>query len=127
MALPKDAKARKQVPIFSGVLKYFPDALAEVAKVSQTGNDQHNPGQPLHWAREKSTDQLDACVRHLVDLACIDDGPQTKESEAEALTVLAQVAWRALAELQLRCERVLPADSAEMVTHAIRTNLPKAR
>lgn len=42
--LPTDAKERKKVPIASGVFDYFTAALVEVAKVSQAGNDQHNPG-----------------------------------------------------------------------------------
>ena len=52
--LPTDAKERKKIPVGSGVLDYFPAALAEIAKVSQAGNDQHNPGEELHWARGKS-------------------------------------------------------------------------
>jgi hypothetical protein len=89
--LPKDAAERKALPIASGVLDYFPDALAEVARVSKIGNDQHNPGEPLHWAKEKSTDEADALVRHLLERGTIDtDG--TRHS--------AKVAWRALALLQ---------------------------
>jgi hypothetical protein len=99
MSLPIDSKQRKQIPIYSGVLKYFPDALAKVAEVSYVGNQQHNPDMPLHWDRSKSTDQLDACARHLVDVACFED-----PTGDEALYTLAQVAWRALAELQLRTE-----------------------
>ena len=60
MSLPTDKVARKGVPIYSGVLRYFPDAIAAVAELSRIGNDQHNPGEPLHWAREKSTDEHDA-------------------------------------------------------------------
>src|ERR1700743_1585161 len=64
--LPTDPKERKKIPLYSGLLKYFPDALIEIAKVSYAGNEQHNPGQPLHWAREKSTDQEDTLLRHLM-------------------------------------------------------------
>jgi hypothetical protein len=97
--LPKDAAERKALPIASGVLDYFPDALAEVARVSKIGNDQHNPGEPLHWAKEKSTDEADALVRHLLERGTIDtDG--TRHS--------AKVAWRALALLQ----RELDAEAA---------------
>ena len=89
--LTTDAQDRKATPIASGVLDYFPDALAEVARVSRVGNEQHNPGQPLHWAKEKSTDEADALLRHLIDRGQIDsDG--TRHS--------AKVAWRALALLQ---------------------------
>ena len=51
---------RKATPVFSGLIAYFPLALAEVARVSQAGNDQHHPGTPLHWDRSKSGDELDA-------------------------------------------------------------------
>ena len=94
--LPTDPKARKEVPIFSGVLKYFPDALAEVATVSYVGNSFHNPGQPLHWAREKSTDQEDCLIRHLIEAG-------TRDTDGMRHT--AKVAWRALAMLQLEIER----------------------
>ena len=38
---------RKEIPVFSGVLKYFPKAIRYVSKVSYVGNEQHNPGTPL--------------------------------------------------------------------------------
>jgi hypothetical protein len=101
----KTAQWRKERPVYSGVLAYFPDALLEVAYVSFKGNEQHNPGQPLHWAREKSTDQLDCAVRHLIDHAkdVTDDGGMGLH--------LAKTAWRALAELQLFLERQKPSTS----------------
>ena len=82
---------RKNRPIARGVLDYFPDALAEVALVSKTGNDQHNPGQPLHWAKEKSTDHADCIIRHLIDRGKLDGDGMRHSSK---------VAWRALALLQ---------------------------
>ena len=51
---------RKKIPVYSGVLKYFPDALKEVARCSYQGNQQHNPNTKLHWDRSKSGDELDA-------------------------------------------------------------------
>ena len=95
MSLPTDAQERKETPIFSGVLRYFPDALAEVARVSKKGNDQHNPGQPLHWAKEKSTDEADALTRHLL---------QTGTFDSDGMRHSAKVAWRALALLQREIE-----------------------
>lgn len=86
-----DAKARKALPICTGVLDYFPDALLAVAEVSRIGNEQHNPGQPLHWAKEKSTDEADALLRHLVDRGRMD---------SDGVRHSAKVAWRALALLQ---------------------------
>lgn len=85
------AKERKDHPIYSGVLKYFPNALLEVAHVSKVGNDQHNPGEPMHWAMEKSTDEGDALVRHQLDAG-------TRDSDG--MRHSAKVAWRALAQLE---------------------------
>lgn len=96
---PDSAQGRKDHPVFTGVLMYFPDAIAAVARVSKKGNDQHNPGQPLHWAREKSTDQLDTATRHMMDHGV----GTTKDTDGEYH--LAKAAWRNLAELQLTIER----------------------
>lgn len=91
-----DAAQRKQAPMAEGLLWYFPDALACVANVSKRGNDQHNPGQPMHHARGKSTDHADCILRHLAHAGSRDsDG--VRES--------AKVAWRALALLQEEIER----------------------
>jgi len=95
MTLPTDAAARKALPLASGVLDYFPAALAEVARCSQAGNDQHNPGQPLHWARGKSGDEADALVRHLMERGTVD---------SDGIRHSAKVAWRALALLQKELE-----------------------
>lgn len=93
--LSTDAQERKAVPLASGVMDYFPAALAEVAKVSFKGNEQHNPGQPLHWARGKSTDHADTMLRHFLERGTIDtDG--TRHS--------AKMVWRALALLQMELE-----------------------
>jgi hypothetical protein len=99
--LPTDWGIRKAIPIATGDLDYFPLALAEVAKCSKAGNDQHNPGQPLHWAKEKSTDHADCVVRHLIDRGTID---------TDGVRHSAKVAWRALALLQTEMEND-PSDS----------------
>ena len=93
--LPTDAKKRKEYPLFTGLFKYFPDALAAVANLSYVGNQQHNPGQPLHWAREKSTDHEDTLLRHLLESGTID---------SDGVRHSTKVAWRALAKLQLEIE-----------------------
>lgn len=93
--LPTDPKERKKIPIASGVLDYFTAALAEVAKVSQAGNDQHNPGEPLHWARGKSMDHDDTMLRHFVERGTLDSDGQRHS---------AKMCWRALAILQLELE-----------------------
>lgn len=93
-----EAQMRKGRPVYSGVICYFPDALLEVAAVSKAGNDQHNPGQPLHWAKEKSTDETDCIVRHLIDRA------KGIVFDTDNKRHLAKVAWRALAALQREIE-----------------------
>lgn len=97
--LPTDYKARKALPVFDGLLMYFPKACLAVASVSVAGNAQHNPGEKLHWAREKSTDQMNTLVRHAMDhgMGTIKDTDGTYH--------MAKVAWRALAELELTIER----------------------
>ena len=86
---------RKQIPLYSGLLKYFPDALCEVAKVSYVGSKQHHPNEPLHWDRNKSTDDLDALMRHLID---------SGKTDTDGILHSAKVAWRALAHLQKEIE-----------------------
>jgi hypothetical protein len=95
-SLPHDAKARKASPIAEGVLWYFPNALAAVAAVSKAGNDQHNPGQPMHHSRNKSSDHADCILRHLIDAGTVD---------SDGMRHSAKVAWRALALLQEELER----------------------
>ena len=91
---PTDKAAdRKATPVFSGVLKYFPNALKEVSKCRKAGNDQHHPDKPLHWDMDKSKDEYDALTRHLIDhtINPIDD---------DGILHLTKVCWRALAGLE---------------------------
>lgn len=97
--LPKDDAGRKALPIFRGPLMYFPDALLAVADVCKKGNDQHNPGQPMHWAREKSTEQMDTALRHMMDHGL------GRPVDTDGAWHLAKAAWRILAELQLTIEK----------------------
>jgi hypothetical protein len=93
--LPTDAAARKAIPLASGCLDYFPDALIAIAELSRKGNDQHNPGQPLHWDRSKSGDEADADIRHFMERGKMDtDGVRHSTKHA----------WRALALLQKELE-----------------------
>ena len=94
-SIPSDAKARKEFPIGTGVVDYFPDALAEIAHVSFVGNEQHNPGTPLHWDRSKSTDEADALMRHFVERG---------KRDSDGLRHSDKLAWRALALLQKEIE-----------------------
>jgi hypothetical protein len=93
---PPDAAGRKKCPVASGVLDYFPDALIAVSQVSFAGNEQHNPGQPLNWARGKSQDQDDTIARHFLQRGTLDDDGQRHS---------AKLAWRALALLQIEIEQ----------------------
>tara|TARA_R100001015_G_C4633220_1_gene197882 strand:+ start:4587 stop:4964 length:378 start_codon:yes stop_codon:yes gene_type:complete len=93
--MEKNKDKRKQIPIYTGLIKYFPKALAEVARVSYTGNQQHHPDKPLHWDRAKSTDELDALTRHLFEAGEID---------TDGMRHSAKVAWRALANLEKELE-----------------------
>jgi len=91
----KDAQDRKDTPVYSGVFKYFPLALQEIARVSKAGNDQHNPGKPLFWDRSKSGDELDALARHLLEAGTFDTDGQRHS---------AKLAWRGLSNLQKELE-----------------------
>lgn len=95
LLMPSSPTDRKAIPVASGVLDYFPAALAEIAKVSYVGNQQHNPGEPLHWARGKSMDQGDTLIRHFL---------QRGDLDSDGLRHSAKMAWRALALLQLELE-----------------------
>lgn len=101
---PSDSAARKALPLFSGVMNYFPDALLDVARLSRAGNDKHNPGEPLHWAREKSTDHPDCCARHLLDYdkMTTEGAPDNPQRFLHATAL----AWRSLALLQTEIERL---------------------
>jgi hypothetical protein len=109
MTLPADSSERKEIPLFSGVLAYGPAALAGMARISKQGNDKHNPGEPLHHARGKSSDHADCIVRHLVDVADIKASIDRREipfskacddAQAERVKALlseaSQLVWRAV-------------------------------
>lgn len=93
--LPDSPTGRKTIPVMTGAVDYFPLAIAEVARVSVAGNEQHNPGQPLRWNRGKSSDHADCILRHLVERGTIDTDGQRHSAKA---------AWRALALLQEELE-----------------------
>nr|BAR33753.1 hypothetical protein [uncultured Mediterranean phage uvMED] len=84
--LPTDDEERKQIPLYTGLIKYFPDALIKVAQNSYKGSMQHHPDTGIWWDKTKSKDELDALMRHLFE----EDW--------------AAVAWRALAQLQRECD-----------------------
>ena len=93
--LPNDPKSRKNFPVVSGFLDYFPDAVVAISEVSKVGNDQHNPGQSLRWTRGKSGDESDTCIRHFLQRGTLD---------TDGLRHTAKAAWRMLAVLQKEIE-----------------------
>jgi hypothetical protein len=80
--LPSDATERKSYELFSGFFAYFPNAIAAVSRHSHNGSKQHNPDKPTMWDMDKSQDERDAMLRHML------------EGDWEA------VAWRAMANLE---------------------------
>lgn len=84
--LPASSEARKTYPLYRGLFRYFPRALAAVAHLSHEANATHNPGEPLHWSREKSSDHADCLLRHVLEGDWV------------------AVAWRALAQLEITLE-----------------------
>ncbi len=109
LMLPTDAQERKNIPVYSGFIMYFPAAILEVAKLSKEGNDQHNPGKKLHWDRSKSGDEQDSLARHLID------GVYTITLD-DAITEARAVAWRGMAHLQKLCEE---RDRAQVMAEVI--------
>lgn len=95
LSMERKAAERKATPVFSGVLKYFPDAIMAVARCSYAATRQHHPGAPMHWDRSKSPDELDAMTRHVMEAGKID---------SDGVRHSAKVAWRALANLQKELE-----------------------
>ena len=90
---------RKAMPVHKGVMRYFPDAIAAVARVSRGGNITHVPGKPLVWDRTKSPDHLDCAARHMLTPDQVDDDIGE--------THLANATWRLMAALQLAEEKRL--------------------
>lgn len=98
--LPLDPQARKAIPIYSGFIKYFPRGIIKVAELSAKGNEQHNPGSPLHWDRSKSGDEKDALMRHIVD-DVLGEG-----EDVDGVLHATKMAWRAMANLEKVLETI---------------------
>lgn len=98
MTLPTDYQERKDLPLYDFMFQYFPDAWLAVVQVAVAGNKQHNPGEPLHWARGKSMDQMNTAFRHIFDY-----GTGTS-IDTDGCHHLAKAAWRLMAQLQLDIE-----------------------
>lgn len=89
--LPEDSDERKKWPVATFLREYFPDAICYLSHLSWVANEQHNPGEPMHWARNKSTDQANTMMRHFMEGDALDE---------DNMLHAGKVAWRALARLQ---------------------------
>ena len=96
--LPRDSEARKAIPLYRGVLRYFPAAMRAAAEVSKVGNDKHNPGEEMHHARGKSMDHADCILRHLVDLD--EDFGCGVGYDEQGMPQVGYIVWRAMALAQ---------------------------
>lgn len=100
LSLPTDSTVRKSYPLFRGLFGYFAAALGGVAHHSFVNNEKHNPGEPMHHARGKSTDHADCIVRHTVDIGDMLAAWGRADGSVTASQILVEanaLAWRALA------------------------------
>lgn len=82
---------RKTLPLYSGVFNFFPNALAEVSRVSVAGAAQRGKDE-LFFDESVTVEQhADSMLRHLADCGAHD---------TDGVRHSAKVAWRALALLQ---------------------------
>ena len=95
MSLPTDSQARKNIPVYRGFIKPFPDAIAAVAQLTAIATKQHHPDGGVYWDKSKSTDELDALLRHMLDDVMV---PFSRDAEGALHAV--KIAWRGMANLQ---------------------------
>jgi hypothetical protein len=94
------------------VADYFPAAVKELARVCKAGNRQHNDDAAvLFWDRSKSSAHFTKGVRHWTRRGERDDDGTRHTGKAS---------WRALADLQIECER----DGAPIAPAALRAPMP---
>jgi hypothetical protein len=96
--LPINPSERKAVPIYSGVLAYFPKTIVALARLSLAGGIQHyGPDAPLHWNREVSKDHQDCMIRHTM---------QSGTEDTDGILHDVKAAWRALAQCEVVLDRL---------------------
>lgn len=96
--LPVGSAERKDVPIYSGPFRYFPAALAGIARVCKLGSEKHNPGEPIQHNRALSKDHADCIGRHLLDLS--EDYGHGVGRDERGVAQVDYIAWRACALAQ---------------------------
>lgn len=97
--LPTDAATRKNIPVYTGFIAYFPRAIAAVAELSRIANEQHHPGSAVHWDKSKSTDEKDSLMRHMLDEA------MGVPVDTDKVLHATKRAWRAMADLERTLEK----------------------
>ena len=126
MIFPTDDQARKMLPVFSMISRYFPKAMREITKVCVANNVRYNPDRDpadINWARGKSPDQLGSAFRHMLERTVDNHVFEAVSPEVEKATgitsvyVLAEAAWRVCAALELEIEHCEA--SAEEVNSAL--------
>lgn len=117
MLLTTDSKARKQLQLWTFLMEYFPRTFLSVVEAARKGNEQHNPGEPLHWSREKSADQMNAAFNHLFDY-----GTGSK-IDTDGARHLAKAIWRLSAQNELDEEREAEPTRAEIMAE-VRRGVP---
>jgi len=110
--------------VFKMRTRYFPKALREVTKVCVANNVRYNPDREpadINWARDKSKDQLGSLDRHITErevdgkvFEAIDPAIAAKVG-FDRIYVMAEAAWRALAQLELDIE-AMEAKAPEIVS-----------
>lgn len=96
--IPTEDADRKRLQLWTYLIEYFPDSFLAEVEVAMRGNEQHNPGQPLHWARSKSRDQYNTAFRHLFEHG------RGVRKDTDGQYHLAKAIWRLKAALQLLIE-----------------------
>lgn len=89
------AQKRKEIPLYRGLMLYFPNALCAVANLSVVASKQHGHDE-IHWDKSKSSDHYDCLLRHLLEAGNVDDDGVLHD---------VKVAWRALAHLETLLEK----------------------
>ena len=88
---PSDAKARKAIPVATGCVDYFPDALAAVAEPRVSATTSIIPASRCIGTVRSRPTRPNLLMRHFVDRGTVD---------SDGVRHSAKVAWRALALLQ---------------------------
>lgn len=116
MSLPTDYQARKDFPLLTVLVAYFPDAVEALVALCVQGNIQHKvddsavnpfklPEDTITWDRSKSTDNGNTAMRHLWDHNRAKRGVGSVIDNDKVLHIV-KAFWRAGAEAQLTIERL---------------------